>query len=91
MGAAASALPEFISEDELKNLCAENYDPVYFVSLKEGGVVKRDFFLSVSVEGVEQEVFNLYLSFCPKGEIDNRTFAKLLEDTKTFNKKTFGR
>lgn len=89
MGAAASALPETLSEGDLKNACGESYNPIYFVSLKEGGMVKRDFFLSVAAEGVEQEVFQLFLSFAHSGEIDSRTFVKLLKDTKTLNKKSF--
>jgi len=90
MGSAASALPEKMTEEELKNACGDRYNPVYYTALKDADhMVSRDLFIAVATEGHEKEVFDLFLSFCHGGEIDSRTFIKLLKDTKSLNKKKF--
>lgn len=89
MGAAASSLPEKLTEQDLKNLCGENYNPVYFKALHDkSSEVSRDFFIQCS-EGHEKEVFELFLHFCPHGDMDSRTFVKLMKDTKSMKKNKF--
>lgn len=89
MGSAASTLPDQLSEADLKNVCGENYNPVYYKALHgQDGHVARDFFISTS-QGHEKEVFDLFLHFCPHGEMDSRTFVKMMKDTKSMKKNKF--
>lgn len=90
MGSAASSLPENLTEQDVRNVSGESYNQVYYHALKNSdGFVSRDFLVTVSANGDEKEVFRLYLSFCPNGEIDSRTFAKLLKDSKSLSKNSF--
>ena len=89
MGASASSLPEQLSETDLKNICGDHYNTVYFKALHDVTQhVSRDFFIQTS-DGHEKEVFDLFLHFCPNGEMDSRTFVKLMKDTKSMKKNKF--
>lgn len=73
----------------MKNVCGDNYKPVYFKAMHDkSSVVSRDFFIKTS-DGHEKEVFDLFIHFCPQGEMDSRTFVKLLKDTKSMKKNKF--
>lgn len=89
MGAAASTLPDKLSESDLKGLCGESYNPVYFKAMHDtSNEIGRDFFIQTS-QGHEKEVFDLFLHFSPSGAMDSRTFVKLMKDTKSMKKNKF--
>ena len=90
MGSGVSALPERISEEELRRICGSRFRADQYEALKgEDGLVPRDSFLLAVNEGQEKELFDLYMSFCPDGYMDSRTFIKFCKDTKLLNKKKF--
>jgi hypothetical protein len=90
MGGAASALPEKLSEEELKGLCQDKFDQAKYDAMKDGeGFVTKEQFLTLVQSGEEKEVLDLYTSFCPQGEMDSRTFLKFCKDTKLLKKNAF--
>jgi hypothetical protein len=97
MGATGSTLPDKLSEDELKNVCGEQFDPVVYESLKDSeGFVDREKFLTlvsgrvVGAADVEKEAETVFISYCPKGDMESKTFMKLCKDLKFLNKKFTG-
>jgi len=90
MGSSASSLPELLNENDFKNICGSDYNPIYYSTLKNiDGNVLRDFLILISSNSIEKEVFQLYLSFTSNGELDSKTFIKILKDTKSLNKNNF--
>ena len=92
MGAAASVdqLPEKLSEEDLKTLCGNKFDPSIYKSMHdEDGLVGRDQFLEVVSDSLEKEVLQVFRLYCPHGEIDSQTFLKLCRDARLMNKNNF--
>ena len=89
-GASTSDLPEKLTEEDLKRICGDKYEDIIYKSLCDSeGNVSREQFLHVVSDNLEKEVFHVYQSFCPHGDIDSRTFVKLCKDAKLTNKKNF--
>jgi phosphorylcholine metabolism protein LicD len=94
MGASASSLPDHLTENDFKHLCGDSYNHIYYIALKETGAaatgsIQKDMLLSISTDGIEKEIFQLFLNFCPNGEMESKTFIKFLKDTKSLNKNSF--
>jgi hypothetical protein len=91
MGHGASTLPDTLKEKDLEEACGEKYDRILFASLKDRkGLISRDEFLGVVQQGKEQEVYNLFISYCDKeGQMDINAFISLLRDAKFLNKHNF--
>ena len=87
-GSSAAALPEKLSEEDLRRFCGNKFVKEKFEALKDDeGFVRREMFLVSLSEGQDKEVFDLFMCFCPDGQMDSRTFVKLCRDTKLLNKK----
>ncbi len=95
MGAAASALPDKLSEEQLKAICGDKFDQSVYDSLKDQeGFVQRDQFLAVSGLGKgsstadhEAEARHVFNAYSHNSDMDSRTFIKLCKDLKFLNKK----
>lgn len=79
--------PERLDEEDLKNLCGEDFDRTLYLSLqKPDGYVDRNDLLSVT-QGEEQEVYKLYRSYASdEGSISQKSFNSLCRDSKLFSK-----
>eukprot|EP01041_Mallomonas_annulata_P009965 gene9965-20724_t len=88
MGATASTLPSMMNEHDAMRLCGPKYDREKFNALKndEGFITKEDFLHAITTSQ-EKEVFDLFMAYCPKGEMESRTFVKLFREAKLLNKK----
>jgi hypothetical protein len=91
MGASASSLPDHLTENDLKHLCGDTYNPIYYIALKSLPelTISKDLLINISTDGIEKEIFQLFLNFCPNGEMESKTFLKFLKDTKSLNKTQF--
>ena len=90
MGSGASAfatIPEKLSEADAKQLCGDKYDAQKFIALKDSnGFISRENFSLIISDDIEQRSFEVFMSFCPVGQLDSRTFIKICRDCKIFNK-----
>lgn len=90
MGASASLLTDKLDEDHLTQLCGEMYTPFIYLFLKDDeGTVDRVQFLQIAMDVVEQEVFHLFVLFCPDGRMDEITAKVFFRNAKLLAKKDF--
>lgn len=103
MGGAVASLPDKLTEEELKNICGDRYDSAVYESLKdESGFVDKAKFLEASGLGAppeaapatggtppshEAEAEHVFGHYCPKGDMESKTYIKLCKDLKFLNKK----
>jgi hypothetical protein len=75
----------------VKQLSGDRFDKGAFDQLKndEGFISREQFLAAVAVTNVEKEAFSSFLRFCPSGEMDSKTFAKICKDAKLIDTKTF--
>lgn len=69
MGSSASSLPAILSQDEVKNLCGDNFDQVLYDGLRdnEGNVFCTDL-VRIASSHEEREVLRLFQTYFPSGK-----------------------
>mmetsp|Transcript_40902 Transcript_40902/g.41778 ORF Transcript_40902/g.41778 Transcript_40902/m.41778 type:complete len:707 (-) Transcript_40902:261-2381(-) len=81
MGGTASILPDKLSEREAMALAGSRYDQALFDSLKDAeGLITKEQFMSAS-NSSEKNAQEMFMRFCPDGQMDSKTFVKLCRDT----------
>lgn len=84
---SADSLPLTLNENEVENICGDNFDQKKFDAIKDdNGYVTREIFISTVTMNIEQEVFNVYLTYCQNSELDSQAFGRLCRDAKLLNK-----
>mmetsp|Transcript_6020 Transcript_6020/g.9814 ORF Transcript_6020/g.9814 Transcript_6020/m.9814 type:complete len:373 (+) Transcript_6020:169-1287(+) len=93
MGGAVSIgadLPERLTEDQVKAVCGENYNPHWFQGLQnERHTVALSDLTIVVNSKVEREVLHLYFTYCPTGRMKNSAFYAMCRESKLLTKMDF--
>ena len=90
MGAAASITNSTMNEEEVKQICGDNFDSFFFNALKndENLIFTTDLNRLIS-SNIELEACRLFLTYSPKNNMNEQTFLTLLRDAKLLNKGLF--
>jgi hypothetical protein len=87
MGSGVSSLPERINDREIKELTAGKMDPAVFEHMKgSDGMITKDQFLSVVNSNMDKKLEEVFLAYCPNGDMDSKTFMKLMKDCELIDK-----
>ena len=90
MGSGVSSLPESLTEEEAKRFARNKFNQEQFDQLKaEDGTISRSNFLMALESVQEHDLHDVFMKFSPNGQMDSRTFVKMMKDTKLLNSKTF--
>jgi hypothetical protein len=90
MGSGVSTLPDELTQEEVLRVCGNKFNQVEFDKIKnEAGMCSKENFIALLQHAQEDEVNKLFLRFSPSGQMDSRTFVKMMKDTKILNSKTF--
>eukprot|EP00607_Mallomonas_marina_P004124 CAMPEP_0182425196 /NCGR_PEP_ID=MMETSP1167-20130531/11543_1 /TAXON_ID=2988 /ORGANISM="Mallomonas Sp, Strain CCMP3275" /LENGTH=525 /DNA_ID=CAMNT_0024605653 /DNA_START=147 /DNA_END=1725 /DNA_ORIENTATION=+ len=85
MGGSVSILPEKLSEDDVRRFTGEQFDKLFFDTLKdeEGFITKQQFMDAFRAH--EDKIRYQFVVFCPNGKMDSKGFVNLCRDTKLFD------
>lgn len=87
-GGASVPMPASMSLEFLKEFSGDKFDQVKYNALHDSkGNVSRNMLMSTLVDGVAQEVYTTYLSYCPSGYMSLEKYSKMLRTAKFFSKK----
>jgi hypothetical protein len=86
----ASALPERLTAAQIKDLTGGKMNPSAFDGMKGvDGTISKDQFLSVVNSNIDRKLEEVYLAYSPLGEMDSKTFMKLMRDCDLVDNKSF--
>lgn len=103
MGISASVYwqdqPESFTQDEMRAIFQDDFDEDVYEQLKDqSGCVNRDELVETlrqrkvdETENEIKEVYRLFMSYCPSGNMNSRSFVTFLKDAKLLNKRSFSR
>mmetsp|Transcript_12357 Transcript_12357/g.18738 ORF Transcript_12357/g.18738 Transcript_12357/m.18738 type:complete len:338 (-) Transcript_12357:214-1227(-) len=92
MGAAASSLPSWMDDDELKRICGKEYErhrKTLQLFKNERGVVDTIEFLKYFADKHEREVWRIFERYGTDGHLNCESFVKLCREAKILNKVNF--
>lgn len=82
-----STLPPALSEEEVKSICGEVYNPKWFQALQdEFHKVATTDLTSLVNSKMEREVLELFFAYCPSGRMKNSAFYAMCRECKLLSK-----